>query len=78
MNPLKSFDNFVNEKKDDVNESTHRLMGLALKAQKTIELCHLVVEKYAMNPDETRAILETTPFSYGVIKDYTDKLNKIR
>ncbi len=78
MNPLKSFDNFVNEKNDNVDESTHRLMGLALKAQKTIELCHLVVEKYAMNPEETQTILETTPFSYGPIKEYTDKLNKIR
>ena len=78
MNPLKSFDNFVNEKNNIVDESTNRLMGLALKAQKTIELCHLVVEKYARNPEETRSILESTPFSYAAIKDYTDKLNKIR
>jgi hypothetical protein len=60
--------------KDFVNEG--EFSGRALKAQKFIEMCQAVVDKYNTSPDETRDMLGDHPMTYDAMKKITTEAKK--
>lgn len=73
MKHIQKFENF--NSKDDVNEA--EFSGRMLKAQKLIDLCNLVSQKFATNPDAVRQALVDHTMSYDTIKKLVASVEKV-